>query len=130
MGEKVLIREGIFTEGVNGTTLLAHKCRSCGKVYFPKVHFCANCFSADLEEIPLSRKGTLYTYTITYMPSFHFEPPYANGLVDTPEGARVFAPLAMVENKPFKIGMDMELEVGPLWREQGKEIIGYRFRPT
>jgi len=130
MAEKVFFREDIFTEGAEGTILLAHKCKSCGKVYFPKVHFCPNCFSVELEEIPLSRKGTLYTYTITYMSSSHLEAPYANGFVDTPEGARVFAPLAMVEDKPFKIGMEMELEVCPLWREEGKEIIAYRFSPA
>lgn len=130
MVEKVFIRNDIFTRGENGMTLLAHKCRSCGKVYFPKMRFCANCFSDELEEIPLSRKGKLYTYTINHMSSSHFEPPYANGLVDTAEGARIFAPLAMVKDKPFKIGMDMELEIVPLWREGEKEIIGYKFSPV
>ena len=129
MGEKVFIREDIFTEGPEGITLLANKCKSCGKVYFPKLRYCANCFSVDLEDIPLSRRGTLYTYTTTYMPSMHFEPPYANGYIDIEQGARIFAPLVILKDKPFKIGMEMKLEVDTLWREGEKEFVGFRFCP-
>ena len=130
MREKVLIRDDIFTEGMDGTTLLASRCKSCGKVFFPKLQFCANCFSVEMEDTPLSRRGTLFTFTITYMPSAHFEPPFANGYVDIVEGARVFAPLVIQEDKPFKIGMEMELVVDTLWREGEKEIVGYKFRPV
>ena len=130
MGEKVFIREDIFTDGPEGTALLANRCGSCGKIYFPKLEFCAECFGVHLTDIPLSRRGRLYTYTITHMPSAHFEPPFANGFVDTDEGARVYAPLVIREDKPFKVGMEMEMVVETLWQEGEKEMVGFRFRPV
>lgn len=130
MGEKVYISENIFTEGPDGMTLLANKCTSCGKVYFPKLEFCANCSGTELEDIALSRRGKLFTYTTTYMPSIHFEAPYANGFIDVKEGARVFAPLDIIEDKPFKVGMEMQLIIDTLWTEGEKEFVGFKFSPV
>ena len=130
MGEKVFISNEIFTEDKDGMTLLANRCKSCGKVYFPKLKFCANCFSIDLEEIPLSRRGKLLTYTTTYMPSPHFKAPYANGYIDLKEGARIYAPLVIMENKPFKSGMEMELIIDTLWTVGDKEFVGFKFSPV
>jgi hypothetical protein len=37
----------------------------------------------------------------------------------------------MVADKPFRIGMEMGMVVKTLWRdEDGREIIGYAFRPA
>jgi uncharacterized OB-fold protein len=127
--KKVPIREGIFAEGPDGGRLVANKCKSCGQVFFPRVDYCFSCLGKDMEDIILARRGKLYSYTIGYMPSMHFEPPYAIGYVDMPESVRIFAPLKMVEGKPFKVGMEMEVVVEELWREGERQIIGYRFRP-
>jgi uncharacterized OB-fold protein len=128
MGEKISVKQGTFVEDVNGGVLLANKCKSCGQIFFPKVQFCMSCLQ-DMEEIVLNRRGELYSYTVAYVQSTHFEPPYAVGYVDLPEGVRIFAPLKMLEGKPFKVGMTMELIIEKLWQEADKEVIGYRFRP-
>ena len=130
MPEVVAIREGRFVVDAEGGKLLGHKCKSCGRLYFPKVQFCFECFSKDLEEIALSRRGKLYTFTTCYYPSQYFPAPYTIGFVDLPEGVRVFAPLIPVENKPFQLGMDMEVVIGELWREGDKQVIGYKFKPV
>jgi uncharacterized OB-fold protein len=116
-------------ESMEGGILLANKCKSCGQVFFPKVSFCLTCLNEDMNEVKLSRIGKLYTYTIGHMPSTHFQPPHAIGYIDMPEGIRIFAPLAMTESKPFKIGMDMEVVIEKLWQEGDNEVIGYRFKP-
>jgi len=129
MAEKIPVREGVFIDSPEGGILLSNKCESCGQVYFPKVDFCLSCFNDEMKEIELSRQGELYSYTIGHLPSMHFQPPYAVGYVDMPEGVRVFAPLKMVEDKPLVVGMEMEVVVEKLWDEKDKEIIGYKFRP-
>jgi uncharacterized OB-fold protein len=63
------------------------------------------------------------------MPALHFKPPYAVGYVELPEGVRVFAPLEMVDDRPFKVGMEMEVRVDPLWHEGETAVIGFRFTP-
>jgi hypothetical protein len=46
--------------------LIGTQCKSCGTYYFPKqTHFCRNpdCDSTEFEEVPLSRKGKIWSYT-------------------------------------------------------------------
>jgi uncharacterized protein len=129
MEETVPIREGIFAQTPGGVTLLGNRCTSCRKVLFPKAQPCPNCLHEELEELALSRHGRLCSYTIVHMPTVHFKPPYAVGWVELPEGVRVFAPLDMMEGKPFRVGMDMEVRVDPLWKESDTAVIGYRFMP-
>ena len=130
MPNRVPVKEGTFLESPEGGVLLANKCKLCGQVFFPKAVFCLTCLNEEMEEVKLSRKGKLFTYTIVRMPSMHFEPPYAIGYVTMPEGIRVFAPLIMSDDTSFKIGMDMEVVVEKLWQENEDEIIGYRFKPV
>lgn len=129
MAERVPVREGTFKEGPEGGRLLANKCTSCGRIFFPQAETCLACYHEELAELVLSPRGTLYSYTIGHMPSSHFQPPYAVGYVDMPEGVRVFAPLKIVEDRPFRTGMDMEVVLEGLWQEDDKEVIGYKFKP-
>ena len=130
MGEKrIPFRDEVFVEDRDGKSLLANKCKSCGQIFFPKVHFCFNCMNEDMEGMTLSHRGRLNTYTIGNMASMQFQPPYAIGFIDMPEGIRIFAPLKMVVDKPFKIGMEMEMIIEMLWQEDDKQIMGYMFKP-
>jgi uncharacterized OB-fold protein len=79
MTVRIPVKEGIFTESVDGGTLLGNKCKSCGQVFFPRAQFCLSCFHETMEEVSLARRGKLYSYVISHMPSTHFEAPYAAG---------------------------------------------------
>ncbi len=127
MAEKVFLRDDLFREDSEGVRLLGFKCTSCGRVSFPKSDFCVYCLGEKMEPMALSGKGTLYAYTTIYVPTSKFPPPHAIGLIDTPEGARVFAPL-VIDERGFKIGADMEMKIETLWTEDDKEVVGYRFR--
>jgi uncharacterized OB-fold protein len=130
MAERVPLQEGLFKEGPEGGTLLGNKCASCGQIFFPKAQLCLDCGHEALTEVELSRRGTLYSYTIGHMPSIHFAPPYALGYIDLPEEVRVFAPLELTEDSQFEVGMEMDMVIEKLWEEEGKEIIGYKFKPV
>ena len=130
MVNRIPIKEGHFIEGAEDSIILANRCKLCSQIFFPKVVFCLSCFNEDMEELRLSRRGILYSYTIGHMPSMHFEPPYAIGYVDMPEGVRIFTPLKILENKPLKVGMTMELVIEKIWQEGDSEIIGYKFIPV
>jgi uncharacterized protein len=128
MGDKIPIREGLFSDRGDGA-LLGSKCKACGRIYFPKASFCYDCLEKNMEEVVLSRRGRLYSYTVGRMPSTHFQPPYALGLIDLPEGIRIFGPLATKEDTTFEVGMEMEVSLEGLWSEGDTEFIGYRFKP-
>jgi len=130
MVDRVPFKEGIFSADAGNGILLGNKCASCGRIYFPPTDFCLDCFGKAMEEAVLSRCGKLYSYTRCHMPAGRFQPPFFVGLVDMPEGVRVFAPLKTVAGRPFQIGMDMEVKIAELWRENDKQVIGYVFKPV
>ncbi len=58
--------EGWYTLDGDKPHLIGTQCKSCGTYYFPKqTHFCRNpdCESTEFEEVPLSRKGKIWSYT-------------------------------------------------------------------
>jgi len=127
MEEPIFIRDDIFKSGVNGLSVVANKCNRCGKIAFPKTKYCVHCFNKEMTEVEISRRGKLYSYTITHYPVSKFNPPHAIGLIDLPEGIRIHTPLVM-GNKEFKVGSEMEMVIGPVWMEDGKAVIGYKFK--
>lgn len=126
----VPFREGLFQGSGEKGSLLGARCRQCGQIIFPRREACLNCLGNDLEPIQLSRKGKLYSYTIVHMPSEHFEPPYAVGWIELPEGVKIFSQIRGWQEHPLEIGMDMTLHFEKLWDEEEKEVIGYVFRPS
>jgi uncharacterized protein len=129
MPQRVPVKEGLFQESPEGSVLVGSKCKNCGQIFFPKVKFCFTCLSENVEDFKLSRQGKLYTYTIGRMPSVHFQPPFAVGYVELPEGLKIFTPLKIDDKKPFKIGMEMEVSIEKLWQDGDKEVIGFIFKP-
>lgn len=129
MSEKKFFMDGVLRETENGPVLLGNACTTCDKVYFPGVDFCPRCYSAELEERELSRRGILHAHTVTRVPLDRFDPPHALGIVLLPhDKVSVFAPLVMAEGERFDIGMEMEIVVAPLWvDEDGDEVYGYKF---
>ena len=129
MNNVVPFREGLFEVSGEKGSLLGARCKQCGQIIFPGREACLNCLGNDLEPIQLSQKGTLYSYTIVHMPSEHFEPPYAIGWIELPEGVKVFSQIRGWQEHTLKTGMGMTLHFEKLWDEEDKEIIGYVFRP-
>lgn len=117
------------------SSLLASKCTKCGKLHFPPQRLCSSCYSwEEMEEVPLSRRGKIFSWTVSYMMGEH-----PIGYVDLPEGIRLFSIFTDLGGDPTKvldIGKEVELVVTPM-REMnfGMEIgaiefVGYKFRPV
>jgi benzoylsuccinyl-CoA thiolase BbsA subunit len=112
--------------------LKGYKCKGCGKIWFPKFIPCPNpdCWSEEMEIIPLSREGKIYSATDVYIgqPSMREYMPLIVGYVDLPEGIRVFAQLEG-EIGSFQSGDEVELITGPIRNNgRGEPIISYKFR--
>ena len=81
-------------------------------------------------------RGTLYSYTVqAYRPPALFRmddwAPYAIALVELPEGLRVMGMLTGCRHDEIRIGMDVELTVEPLYRdEEGREVLTYKYKPV
>jgi uncharacterized OB-fold protein len=68
--------------------LLGMKCKDCGSYTCPPKHTCNSCSSRNLEKRILSGKGTVKTYTVTYVAPMGYEKevPYVVALVELDEG--------------------------------------------
>lgn len=134
--EKVPLIEGLFTWPSDSPKLIVSRCKKCGTVAFPAFPFCHNpkCEKVreNMEKVELSRRGVLYSYAYQHYQApapFRYEPfrPYAVGMVDFPEGIRIWGMVTRAEG--LKIGMPVETTVGKLYEEEGKEYITWMWKP-
>jgi uncharacterized OB-fold protein len=96
------VREGLLSEPLtapDAVSLMGSRCAGCGETALGVSRLCQNCGSDDLAPMPLSREGKLWTYTVVrhrppgdYMGPDPFVP-FALGLVELPDGIRVFSPI-------------------------------------
>jgi uncharacterized OB-fold protein len=136
---QVPIRDGMMKlpgEAGNGGALLGSRCFDCGERFFVMRDICEHCQSTRLEEIQLSKTGTLYAFSVMYYPP---PPPYQGGepfspfgigWVELPERLVIYSLLS--ENNPQKlaVGMEMELIFSVFAKdEHGNEIIVPQFAP-
>jgi len=132
---KVPIREGLFDfppSGNEPSHLIGSRCQKCGEAFFPRKIQCPKCSSREMEEIALSMKGKLYTYTVVHQapPGYQGKTPYIVGKVQLPEGERILAPIVQAEPSELRIGMEMELIIGKAFDDPEKgEVLTYQFRP-
>ena len=136
---KIPITEGLFTWPDDKPRLIGGRCKTCGSYFFPKnyvVHK-PDCNQWQVEEALLSPRGKLRSYTWHYYqpppPFKSSEPfvPYGIGLVELPEGIRVFGIMTGCEMKDLRTGMDVELVVEKLYDdEEGNERLTWKFKPV
>jgi uncharacterized OB-fold protein len=78
-----------------------------------------------MTEVPLSRYGTLYCYSVVHVNRPGFTAPYVVAYVDLPEGPRIFGHL----DDRADLGREVEIYGGPIGRESaGNQVISVRFR--
>lgn len=134
------VAESLFEWPTDTPRLKGSKCLACAQVTFPAQTACPRCGGNEVEQVPLSTRGTLWTWTRQrFQPK---NPPYIGresakefkgygvGYVELPEG-RIEARLAVGIDEPLRIGMPMELTFVPFATdEDGTEVITFAFKPV
>jgi uncharacterized OB-fold protein len=107
---------------------IGFKCKSCGRVMYPKHDRCLSCRGREFDEIELGKEATLITYTKLYaIPEGIEMPPLVLGIVEFPGGCRTLCQLTTDEPK---IGMKLNPVWGKLRKIGGKEVYGFKFEPA
>lgn len=132
--------EGWFTTGPE-PALVGTKCAECGTIAFPReTTFCKNpaCASETFEDVELSRRGTVWSYTdaqyqppAPYIPATDPYEPFALAAVELPEGLVVMGQVADGYGvDDLTVGAGVELVVEPLYTDdEGVKTI-WRWKPT
>jgi uncharacterized protein len=131
---KVPVAEGLFTGLDERPQLIASRHRETGAITFP-----AEQSSPEVEEILLSRTGTLFTWTtqqfVPPAPPYTGETdpetftPYAVGYVELPEGILVEGRLTESDPERLAIGQEMELVLVPFRTDEDSQVVTFAFAP-
>lgn len=136
---QIPVRDGLWTTpSTLGEIprLIGNRCCACGEVFFPKNDYgiCTNCQARDMEELKLSRRGKIYSFSVVMLrpPVYYKGPvPYAEGFIELPEGVRVQALFTGCDFDELKVGMDVEMVIETLHEdEEGNEVVAYKFTPV
>lgn len=112
----------------DGSTLVGSRCPECGSLFFPVGSVCPSCLNGELDRVPLSRQGNLYTYSIIHIGPRGWDTPYAVGYVDLPEGVRLFAHLAVTDFSVLKPDLPVEVDAFPIDGPNSERGITYCFK--
>jgi len=127
------LQEGLYAIVDGSPHLLANRCDTCDRVFFPRRQYCGRCSSPTLRDIPLSRQGTLHAWSlIDRKPKLSvIDPPYVQADVAMPEGVHVFTVLAPCDGAQLNVGMPVEMYVGEVKAPAGTgHVHAYMFRPV
>ena len=138
---QVPVEEGVFTWPSDEPRLIGSRCTDCGNVMFPTQGGCPKCSGSSTEPHELTRRGTLWTWTIQGYPPK--SPPYRGdddpktfepfgvGYVELPGECKVETRLTVNDPEHIRIGMEMELVLVPLYtNDDGDEVMTFAFAPV
>ncbi|MFN3231586.1 MAG: Zn-ribbon domain-containing OB-fold protein [Alphaproteobacteria bacterium] len=136
---QVPVQEGLFTWPSDDPRLIGRLEKSTGRIYFPAIHNYVS--DEDSEEVLLSKRGTLWTFTIQgFLPknppykgpeTLETFKPYGVGYVELPGEIIVETRLTEGDPDKLKIGMEMEMVIIPFAEdEDGNEIVTFAFKPV
>ena len=121
------VDDSLFTETPDGTALLGSRCADCGAHTFPRQGGCPRCTGASMADVPLSRTGTLWSWTIQ---GFRPKPPYTGtddsygvGYVELPDQLIVETRLTETDPAKLRIGMPVELALVPFRHDESGEPV-------
>ncbi|MCS6817422.1 MAG: OB-fold domain-containing protein [Blastocatellia bacterium] len=105
------------------------ECGECGLRQFPPTFICQGCRSTTgLREVPLGRRGEVFTYTVDWLAASPM-PPTVLAVVDVEGGGRLYLQMTDVEPSEVRIGMPVRLTLRRLGVGGGLYHYYWKCRP-
>jgi uncharacterized OB-fold protein len=137
---KVPAIDGWFTTGDAGPRLVGSRCAKCGSFFFPKETVrCRNphCGSDSVQEVPLSSRGTIWSYTVNHYPppspAVNPDPfiPYGVAAVElADERMVVLGQVPRGMESDLTVGGQAELVLDTLFEDDEHEYVVWKWRPV
>ncbi|MGB9853787.1 MAG: Zn-ribbon domain-containing OB-fold protein [Candidatus Bathyarchaeales archaeon] len=101
-----------FYKAVSHKRLMGGKCKKCGKIHLPPRPLCDQCLSKEFEWVELPKNGKLLTYTVIHVapPQFQEMAPYAVGIVQLENGAKIPGIIKETSVDKIKVGMQLTID--------------------
>ncbi len=97
-----------FWEAAAEGRFLVGRCKDTGKPFFPPRGVSPFTLSPNVELVPASGQGTVYSYTV-----LRTQEPYIPAMAELAEGPRIFTNLVEVAPEAVRIGMKVALVFVP-----------------
>jgi len=110
--------------------LEAGKCQQCGNLLFPPRLICPACSGRKFETVQLKHEGKILSYTIIRVPPSQFadQAPYAVGIIELDDGARIMAQIADCDLEKLNIDMRVKIEFRKIYQQGESGIICYGYK--
>jgi len=110
--------------------LEAAECTGCGKIVFPPRRICPKCRGKTFSPRNLSREGKILSYTVIHVAAepFELQIPFAVGIIETPEGARLTAQIVDCDFSELAIGTRVRLVMRKIQQEGHAGILLYGYK--
>jgi uncharacterized OB-fold protein len=121
-----------FWDGLRQREFRAPRCNDCGDFGWVPYPACRACFSTDLEWVPLSGDGVIYSYSVVHRGpgAFSGDVPYVLALVELTERPQPMLVLAQLDGCPpdqVRIGLPVKVTFHDI---PGEDVTLYRFAPV
>ena len=117
-----------YWESAQRGELRMQMCSDCDHVRFPPALLCPRCLSERSEWVPLSGRGTVYSWIVIHQsqhPAFNADTPYNVAIIELEEGPRLHTNLVECKNEDIHIGMPVEV----VFEKVSEEATLVKFRP-
>ncbi|MCG2634881.1 MAG: Zn-ribbon domain-containing OB-fold protein [Gammaproteobacteria bacterium] len=118
-----------YWDSLKAHRMSLQKCTACSSfIHYPRSR-CPECGADAFEWVPVSGRGTVYTYTIARMPThpaFGKDAPYTIAIVELEEGVRVTSNVIDCAPEAVKVGMPVEV----VYEDVNDEITLAKFKPA
>jgi uncharacterized protein len=105
-----------FWDGCANELLLLQRCSQCQTYRHPPNPICPACLSSELEWVPASGRGIVYTFSVVqhaFRRAWQPLVPYVLAVIELAEGPRLLSNVVEVPPEEVRIGMDVELVFAP-----------------
>ena len=118
-----------FWDAAKARRLEVQCCGSCGYYNHPPRPYCDACLGQGLSFVPVSGRGTVYTFTVMHqrdVAGFEEEAPFINIVVELVEQAQLLmvSNLPIAERAKVKIGAPVEV----YFEDRGEGVVIPQFR--
>lgn len=118
-----------YWDGLKAHQVRLQQCGACAHwIFYPRLH-CPQCASRDLHWKTVSGQGTLYTYTVSRVPTlpeFTDEMPQLLAVITLDEGPHINTTLVGVAPEAIKVGQRMR----PVFDERPGSTVLLRYTPV
>jgi len=110
--------------------LVGSRCGNCGKYFVPPRVICLNCGKAQMEEVPIKGKGTIYSFTTVHqqLPHALVKVPYAIAIVALEEGPSIHGVITE-DLDAVEVGKSVEVYFEKVKEDdEGNDLLVDKFR--